>query len=271
MRFQNKVIAGLAGLFGILGASVASASSLEEIAASTYMLYGASSPHCSAVAVSPTQFMTAQHCVEDTEELNIRTVTKNDKFEKTSEEVRYLKVLRSFKPEDVAFLELLDPKTSMPNTEYVDIMEDVDFVPKFGDPLIVVGYPMVVDLTITSGEFTGLVPLPMDGAEGGFFKTTVPVTGGNSGGGLYAPMFTINKGVNTLGLSPSNPGIDYKLIGMTSAGYRNVSFMSYFSTPKSLDKVMKGLLKTNAVSKDTDEDVKEERSDGKLINPADLR
>lgn len=270
MRFQNKVIAGLAGLFGILGASVASASSLEEIAASTYMLYGASSPHCSAVAVSPTQFMTAQHCVEDTEELNIRTVTKNDKFEKTSEEVRYLKVLRSFKPEDVAFLELLDPKTSMPNTEYVDIMEDVDFVPKFGDPLIVVGYPMVVDLTITSGEFTGLVPLPMDGAEGGFFKTTVPVTGGNSGGGLYIPVHKYTDDVSRINVASSAPYTDYKLIGMTSAGYRNVSFMSYFSTPKSLDKVMKGLLKTTEASKKTDDNVEEEKSTGR-INPADLR
>lgn len=264
----KKVITAAAVALGLMAAP-ASASTLEEIAASTYMLYSGGNPHCSIVAISPTQFVTAHHCVEDTDDLNVRTIQKNDKFEKTSEEVRYLKVLRTLKGKDVAFLELLDPVKSMPNTTFVDVATPDQFKPKFGDPLIAVGYPKVVDLTVTDGEFTGLVELPISGMEGGFYKTTIPVTGGNSGGGLYAPVYPDGT-VSTVGFAPSHSWDNYKLVGLTSAGYRDVSFMSYFSTVDFLKDVMIGLVNTGKPEAKTTE-ADDTKTSGKLIRPEELR
>jgi S1-C subfamily serine protease len=100
---------------------------------------------------------------------------------------------------------------------------------KLGDPLLAIGYPKVQELTLTEGMYTGLTSLK-DGLDMDslFYKTTIPITGGNSGGALIAM-----KG---------SPDWGYCLAGLATASYRDVSFMSYFSTNENLQKVVKNLL-----------------------------
>lgn len=232
---------------------VASASTLEEVAKASFKLHDNGSPNCSAVAISPTQLVTAFHCVAEgtgvSNNLSIHFDTLDENYNVISSQIETVKVVRGIKNKDVAFLELRNPK-AMPITTYVDVAKPDEVNLKFGDPLIVVGYPMAIDLTVTHGEFTGLVPLPISGTVGGFYKTTVPVTGGNSGGGLYAEF-----------------GDEFKLIGLTTAGYTNVSFMSYFSNVNSLNEVMKNLWSLEETATTVSGDIG--TPSDKVINPSD--
>lgn len=225
----KKLSAGLIGAFAALFVALTpvSASSLETIQKSTYKLFDGENGACSAQAISPTQLITAFHCV-DGSNLSIRTEKLDENFKLVSSDIEYVKVIRGMKSKDVALLELRDPSTRLPT--WVDVAAESEVKLKFGDPVVAIGYPMVKDLTITHGEFTGFVPWPNthDDMEGGFYKVTTPVTGGSSGGGLY-----VNFGTE-----------GYKLVGTTTGGYSNVSFMAYFSNTKSLNEVMKNLVET---------------------------
>jgi S1-C subfamily serine protease len=242
MNFKNLIAAGIIGFSSLFG--VAQASTLQEIADSTYKFYIGGRAGCSAVAVSETKLVTAFHCVANGNNFAIAVQKLGPNFEVLSMEVIFADVIRGLKGKDVALLEIRDGK--LPT--FVDIAS-ADYMPKFGDSLIAVGYPMVVDLTVTHGVFTGFVPLPELGMEGGFYKTTVPVTGGSSGGGLYAPV----------------KGGEYNLVGLTTGGYQHVDFMTYFSNTQSLNEVIKNLLHTAPKYEGAG------KESGGLINPSDLR
>ena len=252
MKTFAKTIVGMSLLIGMAG--TASASTLKEIADSTYMLYDRERPHCSIVAVSPTQFVTANHCVEGMSNLNIRVTTENDKFEPVSEDTRYLEIMRTIKAKDVALLKFRGSGES--NKTWVDVsLPSVEFT--FGEKLIAVGYPGVMDLTVTEGLFTGFVKTPFTGMDGAIIKTTVPVTGGSSGGGYYH----LKKGETS----------NYELIGTTIGMDTRTSFQTYITTPKSLDEVFKSLLDTKKAASGGGKDVKKGDSTGELINPFDLK
>ncbi len=250
---MRKTIAGLVGLFTLV-ATAASASSLEEIKNATYKLYDDGVPICSAVAISPTQLVTANHCVDGSSNLSISVETLDPKdLKPVSITQNFVKVVRTIKDKDVAMLQLKATNTALHVADYA--------VPKetkmnFGDPVIVVGYPKVMEVTMTHGEFSSMASLKEHGLDALFWKITAPVTGGNSGGGLYKEF---NKG-------------DYKLVGLTTAGFRDVSFMNYFSTVESLESVLVGLVdKKNPLELPVEIKIDIEKDKAGLVNPSDLR
>lgn len=220
-------------VLGIIGASVActnieaNASSLEEVMKGSHKLYADGNDICSSVSLSENQIVTAHHCIdqEDTQ-YSIRFEKQewiDDKLITTSYTHHNLKIIRRIKEKDVAFLELMDDSVKL---QPVDIADE--FKPKIGTPMVAIGYPRTDELTLTEGVFTALSDLSDatgGGWKGPFYKTTIPITGGSSGGGVYS----VKDG-------------DYKLVGLASAGYRDVSFQSYFSNIDSLKRVTKGLL-----------------------------
>lgn len=249
MRKTIKIIAGIVGLLGLT--SVASASTFDEIATATYKLHEGGVPICSAVAVSPTQLLTANHCV-DGKDLNIRFEKLDAEFKPISIDVRFTKTVRTLKEYDIAMLELKDG--TLPN--YVDIAKSGETKLLFGTELVAIGYPKVMEITLTRGQYgqtVSLVDLDSD-MKKPFYKLTTPITGGNSGGGLYAEV----DGT-------------WKLIGLTTGGFRDVSFMNYASTMEAVAAVTASLIKLDAPKADDKKAEVPEKDKAGLINPADLR
>lgn len=207
----------------------ANALTLSEAADATYPLYEDGRRMCSATAVSPTQLITAAHCIDgvkDKDNIISTGIEKTDAKQKIlSKTFNYLLFVRTDKKKDVAFLELKDK--SMRFDTYVEICKtSIDL--KMGDPLWAIGYPKGLEKTLTNGMFSS--PVDMEGLtegdlEGVFYKTTVPLTGGNSGGGLYR-----------------REGMGYCYTGTATAGFRDVDFMTYFSPIESAEFITKNLL-----------------------------
>jgi S1-C subfamily serine protease len=247
---MNKLKAFLIGAVSLLGVSVAQASTLDEIASSTYKLYIGGVAGCSSVAVSETKLVTAAHCIEGKDQF-IAVEKLGPNFEHLSTEIVYVDVIRVIKAKDVALLEIRDGK--LPTFVDVASPDEVDL--KFGDHLTAVGYPKVQELMVTEGQFSAVVPGPFaEWADEKFYKISVPITGGNSGGGLYKSHWDLKSG-----------RIEYELVGLTSAGYRDVSFMNLASTVESLDAVLKNLLNTTPKHESAGTDA------GGLVNPADQK
>lgn len=222
-----------------LAPMTASASTLEEAAAATYKLYMGSDPGCSMTFVGNDDngaiFLTAAHCVDaptsrkPTETapeeftLNFRVPTVTDGFAVTDEEVHYLKVLRRSTDDDTAILQTANKKLALPiAAATIATVEEGDGI-AFGTDLVVLGFPAAEEKSITKGNFTTKRPGVLGVKEQ--YQTTVPVAGGNSGGGLWAQF-----------------GDEYKLIGTTSAKRRDNDIMSYFSTAGAVKRILAGFL-----------------------------
>lgn len=229
----------------LIGLTAANATTLDDAGKSTYPLGDGRSEFCSTTIVDEDKALTAYHCIDGGDTFSITKKTlgvkpKKGAFPVERTETVYLKVLRSFKDNDTALLATVDGKP-FPESfgEPVEIAteKEVNDGLKLGTPLSVLGYPKIQELTLTQGMFTAKAAL--DGFGDGsalFYKTTVPTTGGGSGGGLYMHF-----------------GDKVKLIGTTSAGYRDVSFMTYYSSIESVQKTITGLLdKPKVEEKDTD-------------------
>lgn len=218
----------LTTLAATLISTVAIASSLQEVADSTFKLYNGNQFSCSAVAVSENQLVTAAHCIPKSNELRKDVALWIEKYDRTQllhREVITVNTLRINYDEDTAFLKVRgDRKFST----FVDIA--VDYSPVIGDDMYAIGYPRGGELTLTEGMFTSKASLEKElNVKGDFWKTTVPVTGSSSGGGFY-----IRENVDGKW--------NYSLIGLTSATYRDVGFQTYISTLDSLNRVTRGYL-----------------------------
>lgn len=215
----------------------AQATSLDAAAQSTHILHTQDDGYCSATVVDDDKLITAAHCTNNGP-INIKKITvdakpKDGVFPPLREEVVYLKVLRTFKGTDSALLGTVDGKP-LPESfgKPVDVatIEEVNKDIKLGTPLWVLGYPKIQELTLTTGLFTAKTVLGIPELDDEiFYKTTVPVTGGSSGGALYMKF-----------------GEEYKLIGTTTAGYRDVDFMTYFASIESVQKTLQNMLGTPA-------------------------
>lgn len=219
---KNRYIIGAVTALGLLLAlgfcAPSSASSLEEVNLSSHKLVWNGMDMCSMTAISPTEFLTAAHCVTMDGPLSV-------KFGSNSYE---LKVDKINVGDDVAVLSFVELDYKIENTNYVDISSD--YTPKWGDPLYAVGYPRGDILTITFGLFTGVVKIDnLIGLTGPFWKTTVPITGGSSGGGLYFAYWNVDEG-----------RLEYELVGTATAAWKDVDFQSYFSTLDSVREIVYG-------------------------------
>lgn len=211
----------------------ASASSMAETAAATFKLYGASRPHCSMTYVGSDDkgpmFVTAAHCVVDEDELNYRTQVKDEKFKVLSEQVVYVKAVKTIVKKDIALLQVLDKdiKVAVKPVDVALVTEADTLV--IGDAVMALGYPAAQVLAITKGEFTGKVENPFKGdLEDGLamYQATVPVAGGNSGGGLYA-----------------NFNGQWKLIGTTTGKRMDNDIMNWWQTTATVQEALRGFIK----------------------------
>lgn len=212
-----KIITGVFVGMMALGA-VAFASPLEIVTDSTYRLYDGNRFNCSAVAISDTSLLTAAHCVTRIGE-NFSVGKENQVDGKTHSKISFSVTVDSFhKNADLARLSIKDTTAKL---SFTDMATQATL--EMGTPVYAVGYPRGHELTLTEGMITTKTLLPPEmGLKGTFYKTTVPITGGFSGGGLYI-----------------KDGEDYFLIGLATAAFRDVSFQSYFSTLENLKKITK--------------------------------
>lgn len=260
---KNILTAAALGLLSACTAAPAYASSLEEVFKSVVKIGDENRPFCSAVAVSPTQAVTAGHCVDSNlNDIQVKVEILDGNFETLETKSVYMKTLRYLKDLDVAFVEI---KGDYKFENYVDVAttdEATEFL-KIGSDVKAVGYPMAEDLTVTEGVYTGFIKAPINMIKGGMHKTTIPITGGNSGGALIAE---VADG-------------DYKVFGLASLVNTRVSFMSFFTSTDAVQKVMVGLLDLpkdeTPVSPEEKSDLEDKIKEGMnwydLINPEDYR
>ena len=152
-----------------------------------------------------TLVLTAAHCIATN--LNIRKQSFDANLNVYKETVFYLKPVRVFKPEDVAVLRVIDKSELFPVARLA--MERTS--PPMGRKVWVVGYPKSLDITLTTGEYGGLVKNPRPNMPL-MVRATAPIHPGSSGGGLFIK--TVRG---------------YELIGVTSGHWRDTSFMNYFT------------------------------------------
>lgn len=215
------------------------ASSLKEAADATYKLYQGNDGICSMTFVGNDEdgaiFLTARHCV-DGKDLNFRVQKLNDKYEVIGEEIHYLKVLRQVKDDDTAILQVTDKTVALAIPAVEIATPDEAKSLEFGQDLVVLGFPAADQKSVTKGNFTAKVKGVLGVTEQ--YQTTVPVAGGNSGGGLYTD-FCVDTTPND---NNSVATCEYKLIGTTSASRIDNTIMSYFSTAEAVKRVLAGYL-----------------------------
>lgn len=236
-RVLTYYIAAMAAIMLlILAVAPAGASDLPSIAASTYKLYEGDRGICSVTFLKNDKdgalFLTAAHCVDGGDRLNVREQTLDQKDLKTvlSENISYVKAVRTLKQKDIAIIQTMD-KGSTFTAPGVDIATptEANGALKFGDKLIVVGYPAAEALSVTEGTFAGKVAQVFSelDKETPMYQTTVPVAGGNSGGGLYARI-----------------GDTWKLIGTVTGKRTDNDVMTWMQTAETVDTALKGYMST---------------------------
>lgn len=185
-----------------------------QMLAPSYKLYSGSTPRCSSTIIKSkrdedgqieTLVLTAAHCIATN--LNIRKQSLDANLDVYKETVFYLEPVRVFKPEDVAVLRVIDKSEQFPVARLA--MKRTS--PPMGRKVWVVGYPKSLDITLTAGEYGGLVKNPRPNMPL-MVRATAPIHPGSSGGGLFIK--TVRG---------------YELIGVTSGHWRDTSFMNYFS------------------------------------------
>jgi S1-C subfamily serine protease len=223
--------------------SSAFAASLETSADATYKLYADGRGICSIQHIKNVDegalMLTASHCIQgpaDTKyslHLENRGTSVGPKDVQTleirDERVFYLRVLRDDPKGDVALLVTKSKTAGAELGDPIDLatVDEANTV-KFGDDLIVLGFPAAAEKTITKGQFTGKINGVLDTQYN--YQTNIPVAGGNSGGGLYANF-------------PKDGTANWKLIGTTFAKRGDNDIMTYFSVAEAIKEITAGYMK----------------------------
>ena len=223
----------------ILGLTLgAQATSLNDALKGTVKLYSSDTGICSATLVADDVLLTAGHCVNE-KDLNIRVQVKDKDFNLLREEIIYVDVSKKLTDLDLAILTPKDKLNSFKtvlgnNISVVSVAtpEQAGSELWTGADIWTIGYPKAMELTVTQGLFTGVVESPTDLEASPVYQITAPITGGNSGGGLY---------IRVDG--------EFYLVGVTVAGFRDVSFMNYATNNDNVQKILKGFVEADFKSK----------------------
>jgi V8-like Glu-specific endopeptidase len=223
--------------------SSAFAASLETSAGATYKLYADGRGICSIQHIKNVDegalMLTASHCIQGDKDTKYSLHLENrgtsvgpkdvQTLEIRDERVFYLRVLRDDPKGDVALLVTKSKTAGAELGDPIDLatVDEANTV-KFGDDLIVLGFPAAAEKTITKGQFTGKINGVLDTQYN--YQTNIPVAGGNSGGGLYANF-------------PKDGVADWKLIGTTFAKRGDNDIMTYFSVAEAIKEITAGYMK----------------------------
>lgn len=157
-----------------------------------------------------TVLLTAKHCVSGSEGADHYIEFPIYEKNRVVKKEKYIaQVLGTSYKSDLALMILKDKSTLFENV--MKIAEDVDGL-KIGDEVLVIGYPLGLNLTVTKGTFVGYETLnwPRSGTE--FLRATPDIAPGNSGGLL---------------LKINGDG-SLEQIGVTAAGVVGFTFMNLF-------------------------------------------
>jgi len=224
--------------------SSAFAASLETSADATYKLYADGRGICSIQHIKNVDegalMLTASHCIQGEKDTKYSLRLENQgtsigpkdvqTLEIKDERVFYLRILRDDPKGDVALLVTKSKTAGAELGDPIDLatVDEANTV-KFGDDLIVLGFPAAEQKTITKGQFTAKINGVLDTQYN--YQTNIPVAGGNSGGGLYANF-------------PKADGTaDWKLIGTTFAKRNDNNVMTYFSVAEAIKDITAGYMK----------------------------
>lgn len=232
----------------ILAIAPAGASDLQSITAATYKLYEGDRGICSVTFLKNDKegalFLTAAHCV-DGSNFNLRKQVLDPKNlrDVLSEEVYYVKPVRTLVKKDVAIIQLTNKaiQISAPTVDIATVEEAAAL--KTGDDLIAVGYPAASYVSVTKGTFVGKVQQVFTDLDQDtpMYQTTVPVAGGNSGGALYALFPTGDDPVPGKAYQKvEGKDFTWKLIGTTTGMRTDNSVMTWFQTAETVNEVLKG-------------------------------
>lgn len=218
-------------------------SDLSSIVPATYKLHDGSDGICSMTLVKNDKndvvFLTAAHCIGDKPEdnlgLNVRKMyLDKDMRTPLREEVFYLKAAKTIKKKDIALL-----KVKASDIQFDEAVVDIATVEeanslKIGDDVIVAGYPAAEALSITKGTFAGKVAQVFSELDKDvpMYQTTVPLAGGNSGGGLYAEF----DGT-------------WKLIGTVTGKRNDNDVMTWMQTAETVQEALRGFVKIGDTAK----------------------
>ena len=189
----------------------------KQVLANTVQLNGS----CSGTVISSkkdkltgeveTRILTAKHCVENRDKRDmIIDVPVYQKNRVVKKEQYIARVKGKYHAADLAIIVLKDHETIFPS---VSKIAPVDVLPRMGEQVWTVGYPLGLQLTVTPGLFGSLETLnyPSDGVE--YFRASPDVVGGNSGGAMYH----------------RNDAGDYELIGVTTAAHQLYTFVAFYT------------------------------------------
>lgn len=238
MKTDNRdiigwVAMGLVALAGLLMlAAGARASSLDDIQKGTLMIYSGSDGFCSGTLIAPDLILSAAHCADNGDGINVRVQVLDEKEDVMSEKLVYVKAVRTLKDWDVALFSPKDSKTNFvqafgSSVAVVDIASDDEAkAVKLGDRVIAFGYPKAFQLQVTDGLWSGMKFIKDGIWKHPLYKISAPITGGNSGGGLYLLL----------------PDQSLKLLGVNVAGFRDVAFMNYAASHDAVVAVTQGFV-----------------------------
>lgn len=243
----KSMIAALA-LMGMVGTVNAADQKLQDVLAATAQL----NKNCSATVIKSkrdektgkveTVLITAKHCVEgagDGEQVVEFPIYKGTRRVGNKDFVG--KVKGQYYKADLALVKLVDEDTLF---EKVSKLAPAELNAAIGDPVVTIGYPFGLSLTVTNGAFgqTEIIDWPKNGTE--YYRATPMIAGGNSGGAMYLKLENgdyILAGVTTAGMGGA---------GGAFAGFYTPSYMIHDYLQSALPDVAekKVDLKTPSVS-----------------------
>lgn len=153
-----------------------------------------------------TVILTAKHCVSDTKVVDV--VRVNHKNMREIGKTVYRGDVSTCWSSDIATVTLRDKDTWFPATARIAKDE-----PSYGDEVVSVAFPKGRSLTITEGRLGYIEEVPFFATKSNeFYRATPDIIGGSSG----APLFVKSE-------------TGYEVVGVTTGGYRDNTFMNYFT------------------------------------------